>query len=261
MAGRGRGWSRGQKKDDTPVGQPLRQPAAKPTNCEDPDLADISSNLDKLRLSTEKDLIIDEGLVLTVIDGIKTLIKNEKSLSKVVAFLHHFSQKQRSTSEIIAVVCGHLSCFEAGDAKFRNLLLEKLQKDFQDYKSIQKEDPEKFLCNVTFLCEVFCNVRLKDGSPLKILSVPVLEYLKEILDYQTETGLVVFIEQFKKNGPELQELAKDEVESLLLKLRKILITKDLGTRCRASLLELLEMFLRDWKPLGAAVDNLYRNLS
>ncbi|XP_054716512.1 uncharacterized protein LOC129225968 [Uloborus diversus] len=212
--------------------------------CEQLSDIDLTKSANKLSEFTEK---------------VKSLCQSNESLEKGVDGLFSFALQSKWNSHTAAIFCHHIGDITVEGVKLRTHLLRKLQVSYKDRNKIYL-NLEKFLLEVAFLCEIFHHVHI-DGSCLKVLARPVIDYLGMLIDGGSQKEIEVFVEQFPKCYRNLKENDSDGIDILVLKIRKQIICESSTLTVRAMLLEIFEMILTDWQPLSQNAKNLYESLS
>ncbi|XP_061180727.1 CBP80/20-dependent translation initiation factor-like isoform X2 [Saccostrea echinata] len=207
-----------------------------------------------------------EGLTLNLTeDNLEDILTLSKSMStedhvmNVAKRIYDKSLKDLEFAKCGACICDRLSNVEVQTAKFRNVILRYVQEDFKGKEEMRSSDNKRYLGFVTFLCQVFGNVRLTTGDTMKPLVAPVFECLEQILQDQTSTE-----DEYECLSLQLQCIGKDlelqdqpRMSALLDQVRTRIIKDGLIARGRCTLLELLECGSRGWKPLYNDLTRLY----
>ncbi|XP_067004673.1 CBP80/20-dependent translation initiation factor [Anabrus simplex] len=178
-------------------------------------------------------------------------------LRNFVQRLHDRSLEDRQFGMKAAAACGVANTFEVEGMKLRNLLLAATQKDYEEYAQLQTSNAAKFLNSVALLGEIYHRVRLNDGSPIIVLATPVMHYLDILLSGE-EHEMELFTTLLSVNGRKLLESSTKEMEELLLRVRNVLMSRNLSGQCRCWLLLALDLAANRFAPLPSALQGFYQ---
>lgn len=207
-----------------------------------------------------------EGLTLNLtednLEDIMTLsqsMSTEDHLKNVAKRLYEKSLRDQEFAKYGACICDRLSNVEVQGSKFRNVILKFVQEDFKAKDETRRSDNKRYLGFVSFLCQVFGNVRLATGDTMKPLVVPVYDCLEQILNDQSsnEDEYECFSIQLQSIGKDLELQDQPRMSLMLDQVRTRIIKDGLTARGRCTLLELLECGSRGWKPLSNDLTRFY----
>ncbi|XP_021934468.1 uncharacterized protein LOC110837034 isoform X2 [Zootermopsis nevadensis] len=246
--GRGRGWGGNQDK-----GIPLRRPGEL--------ILSVDMEVDSLIAAVQGINLQDENESVATLKGVEELLKNqcqtEENLRLVVQCLHDRSLEDRQFGMKAAAAYGTVASLEVAGVKLRNILLLAVQKDFDDRAHLQTACNLKFLNAIALLGEIFHQVRLPNGSPIKILALAVLQYQDMLLSGE-EHEMELFTTQLAVNGRKLYDCRPGELEELMLRVRTTLMSRNLSGQCRCWLLLALDLATNRYSPLSGQLQGFYQ---
>ena len=178
----------------------------------------------------------------------------------MMQILHGKSLESETFAFQSAYLFGCLSQLEVDQVKCRNIFLRKIQADFGRRAEIRSANYSHYLNLVTLLCQVFRRVRVADGTTIGALSEPILACFQDLLDEPNDAGLIVFSKQVQIVCLELGRIQPEKMDELFVQARAILTEpRGLTTRCLASILMVLELYLGKWRPgaIAATASSFY----
>nr|CAD7457989.1 unnamed protein product [Timema tahoe] len=245
---RGRGWlsvSKTQASNQRPGG--LVELNTKIEN------SGLLSQVQTLDLHSPEDLQL--GLKL-FIHQMHAVCVDEEILKMLVAKLHARSLEDRVFGMKAAAALGAASFFEVNGVKLRTLLLSAVQKDFDERSQLLTSNNSKFLNSVSFLGEIFHQVRLPGGAPILVLSSAVLMY-QEMLLGGDEHEMQIFSYLLALNGQKLLESKPKELSQLMQRVRTMLISRNQSGQSRCWLLLALDLAANKFKHLLPDLQEYY----
>ncbi|XP_048750580.2 CBP80/20-dependent translation initiation factor-like isoform X2 [Ostrea edulis] len=255
--GRGRGRGRGlmmAKVGSAPRPGPESDNDA-PKNRSSPPggtVQDLEDYLEKLNFDLTEDNLED---IMTLSKSMST----EDHMKNVAKRIYNKSLKYQEFAKCGACICDRLSNVEVQGSKFRNVILRFVQEDFKGKEEMRKSENARYLGFVTFLCQVFGNVRLATGDTMKPLVAPVYECLEQILQdtASNENEYECLSLQLQSIGKDLELQDQPRMSTLIDQVRTRIIKDGLTSGGRCTLLELLECGSRGWKPLSNDLTRFY----
>lgn len=149
---------------------------------------------------------------------------------------------------------------KTGEARFRNVLLTKLQKEYTCLRTHEGRNIDaRWIAFVTFLSSIFYHIRI-NSSPLKALVGPVLECLTVLADLRNsrkDTIIQCLVMQLQFHGEELEQLNRTKMAELYRLITELFLCDDTSQLSRLMLLEVIELRAGDWKLAPAAFDYYY----
>ncbi|PSN32661.1 hypothetical protein C0J52_12292 [Blattella germanica] len=246
---RGRGWGSTQDK-----GVPLRRPGELTVP---PDMTEV----DSLIAAVQGINLHDANDSVVMLRGVEELMKGqcltEESLRSVVQRLHDRSLEDRQFGMKAAAAYATVSQLEVAGIKLRNVLLQAVQKDYENRAHLQTSSNSKFLNAIALLGEIFHRVRLPDGSPIQVLATAVLQY-QDMLLAGEEHEMELFTTQLAVNGRKLYDFRPTELEELMLRVRTTLMSRNLSGQCRCWLLLALDLAANRYAPLSGPLQSFYQ---
>lgn len=160
-------------------------------------------------------------------------------------------------------LCSKLAVLEVDGVKyFRQFVMCRLQKDFQERAMLKNKSGSYFLNRVRFLCRIFQDMRSPDGSPFQIFVVAIYEYLKMLVSVNSSLEECrLFSDLLLAIGKELSSVDNEKMSSVLLDVRARIMDVSTSRLQRAVLLHSLELAIRNWEPLPTNVESYYKEVS
>ncbi|VDI17115.1 Hypothetical predicted protein, partial [Mytilus galloprovincialis] len=138
-------------------------------------LNDLEQLIETLTLEPDEE---DVAKIQTLADTVKT----SSDLKELANIIYNRCMKDREFGKTGACLCDRLANMEVEGSKFRNIMLSLVQLDYKDKDSLRTKSPGKFLGFVTFLCQVFGNMRTAKGEPFNVLSGPIYDCIYTIFN-------------------------------------------------------------------------------
>ncbi|KAJ8674593.1 hypothetical protein QAD02_005855 [Eretmocerus hayati] len=235
--GRGRGF----------VEAPLRRPG-QPLVTKFNDLINLIDNLDIEDLSCQSKV---DHLVQNINDSIKN-----NSLEEVFDDFHKRALEDRlfGTKLAIALCDRRVQSLDS----FRKIMLQTLQKDFEEREEIKKKNVLHFRNAISLLGEV-CNTYKINGKPLGILEPALIQYFDLLLEDAEEEDVELVLSQILLNGKSASELCPTELSALMNKIRKVLMKRNLSAKSRGLLLFSIDLAHQNFQPISGTLLKFYTN--
>ncbi|XP_071141170.1 uncharacterized protein [Mytilus edulis] len=200
-------------------------------------LNDLEQLIETLTLEPDEE---DVAKIQTLADTVKT----SSDLKELANIIYNRCMKDREFGKTGACLCDRLANMEVEGSKFRNIMLSLVQLDYKDKDSLRTKSPGKFLGFVTFLCQVFGNMRTAKGEPFNVLSGPIYDCIYTIFndDNSSDDDYECLLLQVQSIGKELEAFDEFKMSELMEKVRTKIIKDGRSARARCSLLELLESY-------------------
>ncbi|XP_052096576.1 CBP80/20-dependent translation initiation factor-like isoform X2 [Mytilus californianus] len=198
---------------------------------------DLEQLIETLTLEPEEE---DIAKIQTMADTVKT----SSDLKELANIIYNRCIKDREFGKTGACLCDRLANMEVEGSKFRNIMLSLVQIDYKDKDSLRTKSPGRFLGFVTFLCQVFGNMRTAKGEPFNVLSGPIYDCIYTIFDddNSSDDDYECLLLQIQSIGKELEAFDESKMSELMEKVRTKIIKDGRSARARCSLLELLESY-------------------
>ncbi|VDH94485.1 Hypothetical predicted protein [Mytilus galloprovincialis] len=215
-------------------------------------LNDLEQLIETLTLEPDEE---DVAKIQTLADTVKT----SSDLKELANIIYNRCMKDREFGKTGACLCDRLANMEVEGSKFRNIMLSLVQLDYKDKDSLRTKSPGKFLGFVTFLCQVFGNMRTAKGEPFNVLSGPIYDCIYTIFndDNSSDDDYECLLLQVQSIGKELEAFDEFKMSELMEKVRTKIIKDGRSARARCSLLELLESYNKGWKTLPNEITRYY----
>ncbi|XP_063438349.1 CBP80/20-dependent translation initiation factor-like [Mytilus trossulus] len=215
-------------------------------------LNDLEQLIETLTLEPDEE---DVSKIQTLADTVKT----SSDLKELANIIYNRCMKDWEFGKTGACLCDRLANMEVEGSKFRNIMLSLVQLDYKDKDSIRTKSPGKFLGFVTFLCQVFGNMRTAKGEPFNVLSGPIYDCIYTIFndDNSSDDDYECLLLQVQSIGKELEAFDEFKMSELMEKVRTKIIKDGRSARARCSLLELLESYNKGWKTLPNEITRYY----
>lgn len=213
---------------------------------------DLEQLIETLTLEPEEE---DIAKIQTMADTVKT----SSDLKELANIIYNRCIKDREFGKTGACLCDRLANMEVEGSKFRNIMLSLVQIDYKDKDSLRTKSPGRFLGFVTFLCQVFGNMRTAKGEPFNVLSGPIYDCIYTIFndDNSSDDDYECLLLQVQSIGKELEAFDESKMSELMEKVRTKIIKDGRSARARCSLLELLESYSKGWKTLPNEITRYY----
>ncbi|XP_058788581.1 uncharacterized protein LOC131662732 isoform X1 [Phymastichus coffea] len=238
--GRGRGFT--DVRD-----APLRRPGQ--TN-----ISKFSDLIDLIDDVCFKDPMFNEK-VDKILQMFEHLLKSN-SIKEIFEDLHKQALDDRQFGIKLNIVCCDPKIYTLTDCMLRSIILTILQKDYEERDQIKKRSIVQFRNAVSLLGGVYCNFKI-NGTPLKILSGPLLCYLQMLLDTSEEEDIELITVQLFVNGSKIFEKPLHGSEDFLISVRRVLVNRNLSAKSRAMLLYIIDSSHQSFKPLSGEIKEFY----
>ncbi|XP_069101944.1 CBP80/20-dependent translation initiation factor-like [Argopecten irradians] len=245
--GRGRGRGRGLLQQTPPA------PGLQKDSTTEDGLEEINKLINNLTLN------IDDDDLIQIHQKTEKTLKSSDDLKKIAEMIYQKCLKDMEFAKCGALICDRMQDVEVQGSKFRTALLALVQKDFKEKDETRKNNLKRYLGFFTFLCQIFSNMRLKQGQCLEPLIVPIYDCLEMTVDDQEckDDELETFSLQLQVIGKELDTNNQTRMNSLMEKIRMRIIQDGLTARGRCTLLELVECYARSWKTMPNDITRFY----
>ncbi|ESO89770.1 hypothetical protein LOTGIDRAFT_234154 [Lottia gigantea] len=206
-------------------------------------------------------LDIDEKQLKDLTRISEEICKSGEDIARLAKIIYEKCLKDRELAESGSFVAQKMSNLEADGVKFRSSLLGLVQADFKVKNEIRAESTSRFLGFFTFLCQIFCNVRLGNREPIKPLIGPILETCELVLDTENEKcdddEFECISLQLQSVGKLIESIEPDKMTDFLDLVRRKIVMEKTPPRVRCTLLELIECYGRKWEPASNEVTRCY----
>lgn len=255
--GRGRGRGRGllsQHNLSRPGGGGDTQTAIEKNGAQK-----TESSVDEVSQLIQSLTLIPDEDEFSKIQHMAESLPSSTDLKEIADIIYKRCIDDREFGKTGACLCDRLANIDAEGTKFRNLMLSLVQVDYKDKDTIRKDNPGKFLGFVTFLCQVFGNMRTAKGEPFTVLSTPIYDCVYIIIedDNSSDDDYECLLLQVQSIGKELESLDESKMAEFMEKVRTKLIKDGRSARARCSLLELFESYCKGWKTLANEITRYY----
>ncbi|KAM7449718.1 hypothetical protein ABFA07_002387 [Porites harrisoni] len=176
-------------------------------------------------------------------------------ITQVVDSLIQRSMKDSEFSPLAAKVANKLCSDETNGNTFRSALLKATQENYKNRESIRRKSVSEWMGLVSLICELFNHLRT-GGLPLKPLAGAVYQTLVELLRVEEaivsqnkdeeEDEIDCFYLNFKTVGKLLKSVDQAKFDDLVGGIRDTILADNTTGKTRCLLLELLELYARDW---------------
>ncbi|XP_011870060.1 PREDICTED: uncharacterized protein LOC105563240 [Vollenhovia emeryi] len=247
--GRGRGWA-SQDKD-----QGLRRPGGGGTFGNSKVLRDV---LDKLVSTDERDTVPPQ--VIQEIVDLLAVAANEDSLRQVCDSLWKHAIHHSLTTKIAIVFSdSKIALLEDNNKNtIRSRFLRLLQDNYMSKDRCKLEDKKTFANKVLLHAEVYYHMRLSDGSRLKILAEPLIQYLEDLLQSNPKDNIYFIMIQILRSGKDLFAACPGGLESLIMTIRQLVVKENLySPENYAALLLVIELANNDYEIKDTRVKHFY----
>ncbi|OWF38663.1 CBP80/20-dependent translation initiation factor-like [Mizuhopecten yessoensis] len=245
--GRGRGRGRGLLQQAPVV------PGQQKESANENSLDDLDIMINNLTLN------IEEEDLMEIHQKTEKTVKSSDDLRHIAEMIYQKCLKDMEFAKCGACICDRMQDVEVQGSKFRTNLLALVQKDFKDKEETRKNNLKRYLGFFTFLCQIFSNMRLKQGQCLEPLVVPIFDCLEMTVDDKEcqDDELEAFSLQLQVIGKELDSGNQSRMNTLMEKIRLRVIHDGLSARGRCTLLELVECYARNWKTMPNDITRFY----
>ncbi|XP_050444852.1 uncharacterized protein LOC126848209 [Cataglyphis hispanica] len=138
----------------------------------------------------------------------------------------------------------------------RSRFLRLLQDNYMSREKYKIQDKKKFANIVLLHAEVFYHMKLSDGSKLKILAEPLIQYLEDLLQDNIKENTYFIMIQILRSGKDLHTICPDRFENLMLIIRQILV-KESSSQNRAMLLLMIELVNNKYEIKDMSLKHFY----
>ncbi|XP_037114986.1 polyadenylate-binding protein-interacting protein 1 [Syngnathus acus] len=160
----------------------------------------------------------------------------------------------------------HLNLSPPG-GNFRQLLLQKCQKEFMQRDVAVQGDPEtqkKFHAFALFLGELYLHLELKSGNGsvtrANVLLLALKDLLNSLLSNPVDANIICAVKLLKLTGSALDDAWKEQgkttfMDALIQRIETIVLDATCSRDVRQMLLKLVELRSSDWGRVCAAVSS------
>ncbi|XP_051825604.1 CBP80/20-dependent translation initiation factor isoform X1 [Antechinus flavipes] len=200
-----------------------------------------------------------DAQLTTFMEEAQNSTNSEEMLGEIVRTIYQKAVTDRSFAFTAAKLCDKMALFMVEGTKFRSLLLNVLQKDFTMREELQRQDVERWLGFITFLCEVFGTMRSSTGEPFRVLVCPIYTCLRELLQSQDvkEDAVLCCSMELQSTGRLLEEQLPEMMTELLASARDKMLCPSESMLTRSLLLEVIELHANNWNPLTPTITQYY----
>ncbi|KAL7633550.1 UNVERIFIED_CONTAM: hypothetical protein RMT77_016083 [Armadillidium vulgare] len=206
-----------------------------------------SSPVEELIAEVQRVVSPDDLEVSNIASKVKSIITDELQLRDLVSQLCDLALDQRACTTVIGAVFGHAGSHAVGDIKLRSLLLQRVQKMYEDREELNSQDRSCFVTSSMFLGDIFYYVKTDAGTPLKVLAGPVVTYLSMVMKPHLsedpapdiDEEMTVVAKQLLQNGDTLYRLVPDKIVDILRDITEVIIRHPLGKSCKLNILAAL----------------------
>uniref|UniRef100_A0A8C5M0I4 CBP80/20-dependent translation initiation factor n=1 Tax=Leptobrachium leishanense TaxID=445787 RepID=A0A8C5M0I4_9ANUR len=195
----------------------------------------------------------------TFMEEAQNSANSEEMLGEIVKTIYHKAVTDRSFAHTAAKLCDKMALFMVEGTKFRSLLLNMLQKDFSVREELHRQDVERWLGFISFLCEVFGTMRSSTGEPFRVLVCPIYTCLRELLQSEDvkEDAVLCCSMELQSTGRLLEEQLPEMMSDLLATARDTMLLPSESMLTRSLLLEVIELHANSWNPLTPTITQYY----
>ncbi|XP_011700099.1 PREDICTED: uncharacterized protein LOC105457238 isoform X2 [Wasmannia auropunctata] len=264
--GRGRGWST-QGQD-----QGLRRPGGGgggggmlDTNKVEGQHNKIQKDImDKIVSYDDRDNIPPQ-LIQEIVD-LLTVAVNEDSLRHVCDSLWKqavhpwaYSMLPKLTTKIAVVFSdNNIALIEDNNKNtIRSRFLRFLQDNYMSKEKDRLEDRKTFANKILLHAEVYYHMKLSDGTRLKILAEPLIQYLEDLVKDNPKDNIYFIMIQILRSGKDLYAASPGGLESLIMTIRQLVVKDNLQSpENYAALLLIIELANNNYE-IKDAVKHFY----
>ncbi|XP_067264098.1 polyadenylate-binding protein-interacting protein 1 [Chanodichthys erythropterus] len=201
-----------------------------------------------------------ESEIEYITDTLNSWVNTEEILKELVELIYVQSTSIPNFAYTGARLCNHLSHhirLAPSTGNFRQLLLQRCQKEFEQREQAVRGDPEaqkKFHSYVLFLGELYLNLEVKSGKGTPGRANVLLGALKELLNtlfsHPDDPNLMCAVKLLKLSGSILDDTWKEkgqsDMDEIIKKIEDILLDAKCGRDVRQMLLKLVELRSSNW---------------
>ncbi|ROL49745.1 Polyadenylate-binding protein-interacting protein 1 [Anabarilius grahami] len=201
-----------------------------------------------------------ESEIEYITDTLNSWVNTEEILKELVELIYVQSTSIPNFAYTGARLCNHLSHhirLAPSTGNFRQLLLQRCQKEYEQREQTVRGDPEtqkKFHSYVLFLGELYLNLEVKSGKGTPGRANVLLGALKELLNtlfsYPDDPNLMCAVKLLKLSGSILDDTWKEkgqsDMDEVIKKIEDILLDAKCGRDVRQMLLKLVELRSSNW---------------
>ncbi|XP_035743869.1 uncharacterized protein LOC118451433 [Vespa mandarinia] len=213
-------WSGGRSRGRVKVAEvPLRRPGENPSSkynqfvCDD-----IIERINNLGINE----LIPAEQINDIVHLVHTT-KDEETLKFMFDMLYKRALEDKIFGIKLASLFSDVTFFTIEVNKnqtMRYLLLSTLQNDYKRKKEIREESATLFRNVVSLLGEIYYQMTLITGKPLRILELPLLDYWSMLLETATEEDIELVATQIIINGKGMYK--RPELDEFMLNVRETL---------------------------------------
>ncbi|XP_014217528.1 uncharacterized protein LOC106646039 [Copidosoma floridanum] len=241
--GRGRGFSDGK---DIPLRRPGQSMPIK--------YNDLINFIANLSIKDATSGVKTDEIVQIINDAIKN-----KSLKEVYDELHeHALNSDRQFCIKLALACCDSKIHSINDNSLRLMVLQKLQKNYEEKDEIKQNSIFAFRNAVVLLGEVYNNLRISN-RPMDIFANPLLDYLNILLETSEEPDVYIVTSQIYTNGRKIFDTIPTQLAHFIMKVRLVLINRNVSAKSRGMLLFIIDFANQNYAPLTELLKEFYLN--
>ncbi|XP_014606374.1 PREDICTED: uncharacterized protein LOC106788016 isoform X1 [Polistes canadensis] len=208
-----------------------------------------------------KKLTINERIQPEQINEIVNLVpttKDEETLKNIFNTLYKHALEDRIFGIKLASLFSDVAFFSIEVNKNQNmryLLLIALQNDYKRREEIKEESIILFRNVISLLGEVYYQMTLISGKPLKVLEIPLLDCWNMLLETATEEDIELVATQIIITGKGMY--GRPELDQFMLNIRKTLTNNTLSSTAKEMLLLTIDLANQQFHLLPKILNDYY----
>ncbi|XP_015190349.1 PREDICTED: uncharacterized protein LOC107073920 isoform X2 [Polistes dominula] len=210
-----------------------------------------------------KKLAINECILPEQINDIVNLVpttKDEDTLKNLFNTLYKHALEDRSFGIKLATLFSDVAFFSIEvneNQTMRYLLLSALQNDYKRREEIKEESITLFRNVISLLGEVYYQMTLISGKPLKFLEIPLLDFWNMLLETATEEDIELVTTQIIITGRGMY--GRPELDQFMLNIRKTLTNNTLSSTAKEMLLLTIDLANQQFHLLPKILNDYYNS--
>ncbi|KAL2745865.1 uncharacterized protein V1477_005783 [Vespula maculifrons] len=245
-------WSGGRSRGRVKVAEvPLRRPGGNASNKYNQFVCnDIVEGINNLAINES----IPTEQINEIVHLVRT-IKDEETLKSMFDTLYKRALEDKIFGIKLASLFSEVTFFtiEVNENQtMRYLLLSTLQNDYKRKTEIRKESATLFRNVASLLGEIYYQMTLITGKPLRILELPLLDYWSMLLETATDEDIELVATQVIINGKGMYQ--RPELDQFMLNVRETLANNSLSYAAKGMLLLIIDLANQQFNSLPV---NLY----
>lgn len=260
--GRGRGRGRGAFFDNKPVtpgpsqGEGDTPPTQKETQPQTAVTVTAVTDEQFKRVEQLSALVAD--LKVTPVDVMRVKVSillygtSDEKCKEAISVLYGRCGVDWHNADEVADICSNLILDNvsknSNPKKFRELMLQNLQKDFKVKDELSHKKHEQYLGCLAFLCQIVTKCRNEHNRPFEPLLNPTTQALCALLAPGTdEEDLECAAHQLIAVSKCLYELRKEEFKQVVELAKEVILDARGSRTCRKTLLTVVEAYASNWE--------------